>query len=415
MHHSERQNIREIVKNLENEALRLHADLVAIPANPQTTEGYTETVDYIAAALSDTADTVAKIDVPNSYLHECWGENLENAKDYLNVEEFAPRRIATAQLNGASAEIGLHFTNNYDLYWGPKKERAGTVAQIMAMMALKKSGVSLKKSIFLSATPDAYIGGESGAGYVAAADIGRSKYVIAGGLSGPNLITVGYKGMIWAKLAIRGKAAHGARAHEGRNAIEAMMWVQNRILEMSKQYATRLSAVPIRPVEASAPSITMCRIAGNLDSGFVAPDCALFIDRRLNPGETVAQVRQELETLAAEARQQTGFEISLSMPHTVEPSYTSPESTLYQTLANNLHDVSGKPAEPVVWSHYLGMHYFTEAWDSQVISYNPGAIGHNKVVVEPEDDVFDASLLLPTIEALALTAYDQINRDSDIE
>lgn len=410
MSQAEKSAILKAARSLEEPALRIHAELSEIQANPQNAEGYDQTVAYIAGSLADTADTVDTMEVPASYLHECWGENLENAKDYLDVEAFAPRRIVAARLGGNSDSIGLHFTSNYDLYWGPRKERAGTVAQIMAMKALRMSGVRLERSVFLSATPDAYIGGESGAGYVAAAGIGRSDRVIAGGLSGPDLVTVGYKGMVWAKVSIRGKAAHGARAHEGRNAIEAMMWVQNRILEMNRDYATRLSPVPIRPAEASAPSITMCRIAGNLDSSFVAPDCALFIDRRLNPGESVAQVRAELEKLVEDARSHTGFDVSLSIPHTVEPSYTAPDSELYQSFSRNLQEAGDRKPEAVVWSHYLGLHYFTESWGCQAISYNPGAIGHHKVVVETEDDVFDTHLLLPTIEALALTAYEQANR-----
>lgn len=410
MSQAEKSAILKAVRSLEEQVLRTHSELSEIQANPQNAEGYDQTVAYIASSLADTADTVDTMAVPGSYLHECWGENLENAKDYLDVEAFAPRQIVAARMNGNSDSIGLHFTNNYDLYWGPRKERAGTVAQIMAMKALRMSGVRLERSVFLSATPDAYIGGESGAGYVAAAGIGRSDRVIAGGLSGPDLVTVGYKGMVWAKVSIRGKAAHGARAHEGRNAIEAMMWVQNRVLEMSRDYATRLSPVPIRPAEASAPSITMCRIAGNLDSSFVAPDCALFIDRRLNPGESVAQVRAELETLVEDARNHTDFDVSLSIPHTVEPSYTAPDSELYQSFSRNLQESGNRKPEAVVWSHYLGLHYFTESWGCQAISYNPGAIGHHKVVVEAEDDVFDTHLLLPTIEALALTAYEQANR-----
>ncbi|MGB2892692.1 MAG: peptidase dimerization domain-containing protein [Albidovulum sp.] len=402
--------IRNAARNLAEEALATHSDMVGIPANAQTADGYAQTVNCIAQALSGVADEVGKVTVPESYLRECWGENLEHAQDYLSLGEFAPRQIVTARLAGESDRVGLHFTNNYDLYWGPKKERAGSVAQIMALKALRSSGVRLKRSVFLTATPDAYIGGEPGAGYVAAVGIGRSDRVIAGSLGGPGIITIGYKGLVWAKISIRGKAAHGARAHEGRNAIEAMMWVQSRIMEIRKEYSTRACPVAIEPAEASAPSITMCRIAGNLGSGFVAPDCALYVDRRVNPGETVAQVRAELESLVADARKQTGFEVTLSIPHAVEPSYTSAESDLCRSLARNLETATSRASRTVVWSHYLGLHYFTEAWQSEAIAYTPGRIGHEKVNVEPEDDDFDMGQLVPTIEALAVTAYEQANR-----
>lgn len=406
-----RAEIRKAVKEVIGEARAMHENLVRIPANAQTGEGYENTVDYISDALAGAAHQVEALTVPEAHLRACWGENLEHARDYLTVDGLAPRRVVTARLNGTSNAVGVHLTNNYDLYWGPAKERAGTVAQIAALRALRLSGVALKQSVFLSATPDAYIGGESGAGYISAAGLGRSDRVLSASLGGNNLITVGYKGMIWAKIAIKGKPAHGSRPHEGRNAIEAMMWVQSRVLELNRAFVTRPLTIPIRPVEASAASLTMCRIEGNLHSSFIAPDCALYLDRRLNPGETVADGVAELETLVADARRQTGFEISLSIPHRVEPSYTDPDSALYRSFAGHLAEASGKVPEPVVWSHYLGLHYFTSGWGSQAIAYSPGAIGHGKVEVEPEDDVLDLRTLEPAIEAIAMTAYDQANRE----
>lgn len=66
--------IRNAARNLAEEALATHSDMVGIPANAQTADGYAQTVNCIAQALSGVADEVGKVTVPESYLRECWGK-----------------------------------------------------------------------------------------------------------------------------------------------------------------------------------------------------------------------------------------------------------------------------------------------------------------------------------------------------
>lgn len=397
--------------SLRGEAVRMLAEMSAIPADGTTGEGYPETVGYIATALSEFT-RAEKIDVPTSYLEALWGKDLALAREYLPVSQFAPRTIVTATAAGASNEIALHLTNNYDLYWGARKERAATVAQILALKALMLSGVRLNRSVFLSATPDAYIGGESGAGYLVAHDIGRAKAVLAGSLGGPDIITAGYKGHFWAKITTHGKSTHGSRPMEGKNAIDAMMVVQEKIKRLAAELATNVSPLPIVPEHANAPTIAMCRIEANLEATFIPDRCSLGIDRRLNPGETLSRAMRDLEDLVSEAARETGCSINIHFPHKVEPTYTPPEDALHATLRQNVRNTIGREPRSLIWSHYLGLHYFSDAWGSAAIAYAPGTVDHGNVHVTGSERTVTDDELAATVQILALTIHDYVNRSS---
>jgi hypothetical protein len=397
---------------LEEEALTMLREMTSIPADATTGEGYPETVDYLATAIDRFANA-RRIEVPQEYLDSHWGRDLALSREYLPVFGAAPRTIVVADIAGESPEIGLHLSNNYDLYWGPRKERAGTVAQILALKALRQSGVRLSKSVFLSATPDAYIGGETGAGYLVSQDIGRSDSVISASLGGPDVITCGYKGHFWAKITLYGKPTHGSRPTEGVNAIEGMTVVQEKIKVLAGKLEKRPSQLPIVPAHSNTPTIAMCRIAANLDMTFIPGECSLYVDRRMTPEEKLADAMQELRDLLAEAARETGLRIEVSFPHKVESSYTPPGDPLHATLKSNLADVIGCEPRSIIWSHYLGLHYFSAAWGSAAVAYTPGPVDHGKVLIEDGDPTVSDAELIASIKVLALTIYDYVNREPE--
>ncbi|MGO4668280.1 peptidase dimerization domain-containing protein [Bosea sp. 2RAB26] len=400
-----RLKVAEAAKALRAEALVMLKDMTAIPADATTGTGYPETVAYLKKQLATFAPT-EEIDVPQSYLDDHWGSDLSLSREYLPVYRAAPRVLVTAMLPGRSDEIGIHLNNNYDLYWGPRKERAGSIAQILALKAIAKSGVKLDKSAFLSATPDAYIGGETGAGYLVQQGMGRSPVVLASSLGGPDIVTAGYKGHFWAKITAFGKATHGSRPTEGVNAIEGMMAVQDRVRKLAQEFTAIKTPLEIVPAHANTPTIVMCRIAANLDVTFIPDECALYVDRRMNPEEKLDDAMAVLRELVADASRETGMRMEVSFPHTVSSSYTPPEHPLHKALSDNLKAVTGREPRSIVWSHYLGLHYFTAGWGSAAVAYTPGAVDHGKVVIEAGDPTVSDDELMAAIEVIALTIYD---------
>jgi acetylornithine deacetylase/succinyl-diaminopimelate desuccinylase-like protein len=102
-------------------------------------------------------------------------------------------------------------------------------------------------------------------------------------------IVTAHKGSLWLRLETRGKAAHGACPHLGRNAVHLMARVVD-LLET--EYARRLQAR--RHPLLGCATVSVGSIAGGSQPNIVPARCQATVDRRSLPGETVASVRAEM-------------------------------------------------------------------------------------------------------------------------
>ncbi|HEY3897993.1 MAG TPA: M20 family metallopeptidase [Chthoniobacter sp.] len=92
------------------------------------------------------------------------------------------------------------------------------------------------------------------------------------------------KGVLRWRIAVRGKAAHSGKPHLGVNAITHMARV---VLALEEDHL-RLAAHP-HPLLGPG-TVNVGVITGGVQVNFVPDTCAIEIDRRLLPGETVANV-----------------------------------------------------------------------------------------------------------------------------
>jgi succinyl-diaminopimelate desuccinylase len=98
-----------------------------------------------------------------------------------------------------------------------------------------------------------------------------------------------HKGSLWLELETRGKAAHGATPHFGRNAILEMARI---VQSLERDYATRLRNR--RHPLLGAGTVNVGTICGGVQPNIVPDRCAIRIDRRTLPGETDGGVRREI-------------------------------------------------------------------------------------------------------------------------
>jgi acetylornithine deacetylase/succinyl-diaminopimelate desuccinylase-like protein len=107
-------------------------------------------------------------------------------------------------------------------------------------------------------------------------------------------VVAAHKGSLWLELATRGRAAHGATPHLGRNAILEMA----RVVEvLETDYAARLKHRKHRLLGAG--TVNVGKISGGTQPNIVPDRCVISIDRRTLPGETEAGVRREINRLLA--------------------------------------------------------------------------------------------------------------------
>jgi len=100
-----------------------------------------------------------------------------------------------------------------------------------------------------------------------------------------------HKGSLWLQLETRGKAAHGAMPHLGKNAIHKMA---NVVEALETDYAAQLRKHR-HPVLGRA-TVNVGSISGGAQPNIVPDHCTITIDRRTLPGETDAAVRREIDS-----------------------------------------------------------------------------------------------------------------------
>ena len=105
-------------------------------------------------------------------------------------------------------------------------------------------------------------------------------------------VVTAHKGSLWLEILTRGRAAHGATPHLGKNAIHEMA----RIVDvLETDYAAQLKR---RKHKLLGPAtVNTGKISGGTQPNIVPDSCVISIDRRTLPGETESSVRHEITLL----------------------------------------------------------------------------------------------------------------------
>jgi acetylornithine deacetylase len=204
-------------------------------------------------------------------------------------------------------------------------------------------------------------------------------------------IAIGHKGFAWFEVATRGRAAHGSRPREGRDAILRM----GRVLHALEALDRRLQSAPAHPLMGTA-SLHASLIGGGRELSSYPDQCWLKLERRTVTGESDGQVLCELEDLLARlTRDDPEFEASVS-PLFSRPSYEVPAShALPRALRAAL---SGGDQE------FIGMSFWTDAAVLGAaaipsVLFGPGGAGLHSI--EEYVEIDDVLRCRDTLAALA--------------
>ena len=187
------------------------------------------------------------------------------------------------------------------------------------------------------------------------------------------LIGIGHKGFVWTEIAVQGRAAHGSRPAEGRDAIFRM----GRVLARLEKLDRELQAQTPHPILGTG-SLHASIISGGRELSVYPDFCRLQVERRTIGGETGALVLQEarqiLNALRAEDHE---FEASASLMFE-RPSYQiSADHELPNALGHALQQL-GKPAPRGGLTFWTDAAILGEAGIPTVI-FGPGGAGLHSV------------------------------------
>jgi len=171
--------------------------------------------------------------------------------------------------------------------------KGGLAAMLAAVSELRRRGEEPAGDVTLAA-----VVGEEEDSAGTRAFVGRGAHADMAVLSEPTAmqLVVSNRGLLNFRVIVTGAAAHASAPALGRNAIIAAAALVLELRAVNDELARRAHEV------FGPPSLTVGTIHGGTRP-YVVPDrCVIELDRRLNPGETSAQVLEELEAAIVRAR-----------------------------------------------------------------------------------------------------------------
>jgi acetylornithine deacetylase len=186
-------------------------------------------------------------------------------------------------------------------------------------------------------------------------------------------IGIGHKGFAWIEVETRGRAAHGSRPRDGRDAILRM----GRVLAALEQFDRGLQARAPHPIMGTA-SLHASIITGGRELSSYPDSCRLQMERRTVAGESaehaLIEVRSILDTIGfADPEFEGDAKLTFARP----PYEIPPTHPLPGFLAR-VAEAFGRTPEPV------GMSFWTDAailgaGGIPTVLFGPGGAGLHSV------------------------------------
>lgn len=250
--------------------------------------------------------------------------------------------------------------------------KAGVCAFIMAMCAIKRSGIALDRSVGFAGVIDEE---ERSKGTEAMLKWHYApKHVIIGEPTSLE-VCIAHKGLEWIEISCHGKSVHGSRPKEGINAIYVASQVIRRI-ENELAPAIESKTDPL----LGCGSICVGVIAGGDDPNIVPAWTKFQIDRRYLPGETLENIYAEIERITSETAKAYDTlievrgldELTASMKNL--PYSLNPNDPYVEAVQSVSGKIRGKAVKPQAFPAWSDAGLLSNYSDAKCIVLGPGSI-----------------------------------------
>jgi acetylornithine deacetylase len=202
-------------------------------------------------------------------------------------------------------------------------------------------------------------------------------------------VVVAHKGFVWLEVAIDGVAAHGSRHDLGVDAIARMGPVLVGLAELDERLRAEADPHPL----LGGASVHASLIEGGQELSTYPARCAVKIERRTLPGETVREVEEQLADVAGDAA-------TVKTLFAREPLATAPEEPIVTALREQATPILGRAPELVGVPFWTDAALLSAAGIPTVVFGPRGAGAHADVEwVDLDDLVRLAEILLATAHA----------------
>lgn len=192
---------------------------------------------------------------------------------------------------------------------GSADMKAGVAAMMEAFKRISLTPEALSNRIVLHIVTDEEVGGRKTSGHLVEQGF-TGDFVICGEPTQLKL-SVQSKGLLQLNVTFLGKAAHGSRPWEGKNAIE-----------LSYEFHKQIQNLPFTKVNNTYyehPSINLARIHAGDRYNMVPDTCEMGYDIRYVPGQTWEDILEEITDLALSINKESTVKIRAKTAPIVTP------------------------------------------------------------------------------------------------
>lgn len=185
---------------------------------------------------------------------------------------------------------------------GSADMKSGLAAAMVAGAAIRRSGVRLGGRLVVGALVDEE-GGMIGARHLCTTAIGRT--LTAAIICEPeqNELCLEQRGVVWARVTVRGRMAHGAMPEAGINPITALGALLRQAPALERRLRRLCPRSPhLRPPTVT-PTVVQAPVQGVAQSNVIPSTAQATLDVRLTPGPDADAVAQEIDLACQQAMQ----------------------------------------------------------------------------------------------------------------
>jgi acetylornithine deacetylase len=212
-------------------------------------------------------------------------------------------------------------------------------------------------------------------------------------------MAIGHKGFAWIEIETKGRAAHGSRPEEGRDAIARMGRVLVALEARDRELRSR-SPVPFQGTGSLHASL----ISGGRELSSYPDRCVLQMERRTVAGEDEGDVAREIDALLADLRRaDPEFEAAARATGYRSAYCLDAAHPLARTLGGSLTQAGLMP-DPVGMSFWTDAAILAEAGIPSLL-FGPGGAGLHSVeeYVHVADVYTCRDVLVATVRSIVAT------------
>jgi acetylornithine deacetylase len=285
-------------------------------------------------------------------------EDRPNAVGHVSFGGDGPTVVLTGHMDTKPVSHGWEVTEPFsgDLIdgsvygHGVMDMKAALACQIVAMEAVRASGVPLAGRVSMAAVAD-HMGDQLGS--IAFFDAFPADMAVLGELT-DNQVCLGHRGRYYFDITAIGRSAHTCHKPQ---AINANVLAAQMVLALdASKYEPELEPW-IVDLFGAETYVVPGRIYGGLPPGgpsMIPDECVIRVDTRPQPGVTIEQVRDEIDRClarAVEAEPRLQFSIELA---DVKSGYlAAPEDPVVELMRAAVREVRGSEP-PLVVENWLG-------------------------------------------------------------